>query len=135
MSSFTTPLDLRSNDDGCTFTLLTEFDYEMGELGSGRFIRVPAGFKTDFASVPQIFWNILPPWGTYGKAAVLHDWNYKKQEFGRAFCDAVLLESMEALGVVWWKRFLIYRGVRLGGWAAWNQHAKENENGKSTDAS
>lgn len=126
MSSFTTPLDLRANDDGRTFTLLTEFDYEIGELGSNRIIRVPSGFVTDFASVPQIFWNILPPWGQYGKAAVLHDWNYTRQEFSRVFCDDLLMESMTALGVSWWKRFLIYNGVRLGGWVTWDEHREQN---------
>lgn len=128
MSSFTTPLDLRANDDGRTFTLLTEFDYEIGDLGSGRTIRVPVGFVTDFASIPRVFWNILPPWGKYGKAAVLHDWNYKKQEFSRAFCDDILDESMAALGVGWLTRHVIWLGVRMGGWVAWNQHKKENQN-------
>lgn len=126
MSSFNTPLDLRANDDGLTFTLLTEFDYEIGQLGSGRIIRVPCGFITDFASVPRIFWNILPPWGRYGKAAVLHDWNYKRQEFTRAFCDDILDESMQALGVNWMTRHIIWLGVRTGGWVAWNQHKREN---------
>lgn len=128
MSSFTTPLDIRANDDGRTFTLLTEFNYAIGELSSGRLIRVPAGFVTDFASIPQIFWNILPPWGKYGKAAVLHDYMYKKQEFTRSFCDDILDESMEALGVKWLTRHAIWLGVRVGGWVAWNQHKKENEN-------
>lgn len=126
MSSFNTPLDLQANDDGKTFTLLSEFIYELGN-DPQRIIVVPKGFITDFASVPQLFWNILPPWGTYGKAAVLHDWNYKKQEFTRKFCDDILMESMTTLGVPKWKRVAIYLGVRLGGWAAWNQHKKENK--------
>lgn len=130
MSSFTSPLDIRANDDGKTFTLLSPFTYEIGALGSGRIISVPAGFTTDFASVPQIFWNILPPWGAYGKPAVLHDWNYKHQEFSRYFCDAILAESMEAVGVPWWKRKLVYFGVRSGGWVAWNGHKRRNSQEK-----
>lgn len=127
MSSFTNPLDLRANDDGKTFRLLTEFDYEIGQLGSNRIIRVPAGFVTDFASIPRAFWSILPPWGKYGKAAVLHDWNYTNQEFTRSFCDDILYESMEALGVSWLTRHTIWLGVRIGGWVAWNQHKREKE--------
>lgn len=126
MSSFTTPLDLQANDDGVTFTLLSEFIYELGS-DPNRLIVVPKGFRTDFASVPQIFWNILPPWGKYGKAAVLHDFLYKKQEFNRKFCDDLLLEAMTALDVPAWKRNLIYWGVRLGGFVAWNEHTKENQ--------
>lgn len=125
MSSFTTPLDLRANDDGETFTLLTEFTYAIGALASDRFIKVPAGFVTDFASIPRAFWNILPPWGKYGKAAVLHDYMYKVQEFSRSFCDDILDESMEALGVNWVTRHIIWAGVRVGGWIAWSQHKKE----------
>lgn len=127
MSSFTTPLDLRANDDGCTFTLLTEFDYELGALGSGRTIRVPAGLVTDFASVPRLLWNIFPPWGKYGKAAVLHDFMYQRQEFTKTFSDAIFLEAMEAIGVGWLTRTLIWNGVRFGGFVAWDQHKRENE--------
>lgn len=130
MSSFTTPLDLRANDDGCTFTVLKEFNYEIGALGSGRLIKVPAGLKTDFASVPQIFWNILPPWGKYGKAAVLHDWLYANQEFTRSFCDDILFESMVALGCGWWVSHTIWSGVRIGGWVAWNGHKRCREKAK-----
>ncbi len=126
MSSFTTPLDLQADDDGETFTLLSEFIYELGS-DPNRVIVVPKGFVTDFASVPQLFWNILPPWGTYGKAAVLHDWLYKTQEFSRKFSDDLLLEGMKVLGVTAWKRNVIYWGVRIGGWMAWNEHKKENQ--------
>lgn len=123
MSNFQTPLDVRANDDGKTFTILQAFDYQIGDDPERRIV-VPAGFETDFASVPQLFWNILPPWGIYGKAAVLHDWNYHRQEFNRKFCDDLLMESMTTLGVSGWKRWAIYMGVRLGGWVAWNTHKR-----------
>ena len=29
--------------------------------GAGRIIEVPAGFETDFASVPRLFWRMVPP--------------------------------------------------------------------------
>jgi hypothetical protein len=41
--------------------------------GSDRF-RIGDGFPTDLASVPRIFWALLPPHGVYEQAAVLHDW-------------------------------------------------------------
>lgn len=126
MSSFETPLEVEPNDDGKTWVLMAEFIYELG-IGNNRFIIVPKGFTTDFASVPRLFWNILPPWGTYGKAAVLHDWLYHTQEFNRKFCDDLLMEAMTTLGVAAWKRWTIYLGVRLGGFVAWNEHTKENK--------
>lgn len=100
------------------------FTYDIGKLG-GETIEVPAKFTTDFASVPRIFWNILPPWGKYGKAAVLHDWLYHKQTYTRARTDKIFLEAMKVLGVPWHRRSTIYWGVRVGGWVAWNQHKKK----------
>lgn len=35
---------------------------------------VPAGYVTDLASSPRIFWVFIPPTGAYEIAAVLHDW-------------------------------------------------------------
>ena len=52
-----------------------------------------------------MLWNILPPTGPYGKAAVLHDWLYRTAgKATRAQADRVLREAMEALGVGWWTR-------------------------------
>lgn len=131
MSSFTTPLIVEAQDDGCTWKLIQPFEYEIGVLGSGAKILVPAGFVTDFASVPQIFWNILPPWGQYGKAAVLHDFLYKTQPVTRALCDSIFLEAMYSLSVPYWKRIAIYLGVRLGGMKAWEGHSEELNNFKN----
>lgn len=78
-------------------------------------IIVPAGFITDLASVPRmpiIYWltgNVA------AKAAVLHDWNYSTGQFPRAMCDAIFRESSEVIGVSWWRRNLMYLGVRVGG--------------------
>ncbi len=38
-----------------------------------RFV-VPAGFRTDFASVPRLVAWLIPRYGTYTLAVVLHDW-------------------------------------------------------------
>lgn len=127
MSSFTTDLKLQPLDDGKTFKLLEPFRYRIGSVDSENIITIPEGFLTDFASVPQIFWNILPPWGKYGKAAVLHDFLYKTGMFDRARCDEIFLEAMEALDVSWIKRRAIYTGVRVGGWVAWNSHRKDDK--------
>lgn len=49
-------------------TLLENIEYPLWG------ITVPAGFSTDFASVPKLAQAIYPPMGYYGNAAVLHDW-------------------------------------------------------------
>lgn len=88
------------------------------ERANGTFVEVPAGFVTDFASVPRFFWRVLPPTGDYGKAAVLHDFLYRhgfSGGFGRRVADLVFLEAMRELGVPWWKRSVMYAAVRLFG--------------------
>jgi hypothetical protein len=136
MSQFTTPL--RTEFDNTIpekpFVVLESFIYEIGELGSHRSIRVPAGFRTDFASVPRPFRNLFSPAGTYGKAAVIHDYLYNDgyvtemlidSETGDTYerhinvsrkeADDIFLEGMIVLGVGWWTRTLIYRAIRFGG--------------------
>ncbi|TFV83173.1 DUF1353 domain-containing protein [Blastococcus sp. CT_GayMR16] len=43
-------------------------------VGDSDVIHVPADFPTDLASVPRVFWALIPPQGAYEAAAVLHDW-------------------------------------------------------------
>jgi hypothetical protein len=95
-----------------------------------RDITIPAGFVTDFASVPQLFWSIIPPMGKYFVAAVLHDYFYREPAsricadpeglpITRELADRIFLEEMADLKVSWWKRRLMYRAVRVGGSSSW----------------
>ena len=135
MSSFTQPLQLEYQD-GRRWLLIHPFTYEIGSEGSGRSISVPAGFVTDFASVPRFFWRLLPPTGKYGKASVLHDYLYQgggvteevmEQDHTftvispvtRKQADDIFLEAMIVLGVNTWTRRMIYWGVRMGGKGPW----------------
>lgn len=127
MSSFTTRLILEPLDDGRRWRLVEPFTYDVGELGGDDSITVPENFLTDFASVPRLFWRIIPPWGKYGKAAVLHDWLYHVQDRSRRECDKVFLEAMGVLGVSWFKRRTMYRAVRMFGWSAWRANARKRK--------
>lgn len=91
----------------------------------GFHASVPVGYDTDFASVPRILWPILPPTGSYTKAAVLHDWLYWEGLTTRAEADAYFLEAMRDCGTALWQRVLIYMGVRIGGWWTWNNYRRE----------
>ena len=46
---------------------------ELVYAGNEQSFAVPAGSDTDFASVPRIFVWLLPRYGRYTKAAILHD--------------------------------------------------------------
>ena len=98
-------------NDGRTYRVNRPFIVEM----PGRKFIVPAGFETDFASVPRGLWNIFPPFGRYSKAAVLHDYLYRCSSMERKTCDKIFLDCMEALGVPWRKRKAMYYGVRMFG--------------------
>lgn len=115
MSSFTKPLIVTPLDDGKRWKLVESFEYHVGSLESDEIISVPVNFVTDFASVPTMFWNILPPWGKYGKAAVVHDFLYSSTShpYNRKQADLIFLEGMQVLGVPLWKRSIMYRAVRL----------------------
>ena len=130
MSTFTTPLavvpllgkqvpitqeelDL-AYEDGRNWRLLEEFDFASETLE--RIICVPVNFETDFASTPRILWPIFPPTGTYGKAAVGHDYLYRtKGVCSRRMADLTLLEMMIALCTPLATRVLMFEAVRLFG--------------------
>lgn len=114
MSSFTTPL-LLEYLDGRQFRLIAGFVY-ITELVRECSVYVPAGFVTDFASIPRALWNLFPPMGRYGKAAVVHDFLYRCTDVDRATCDRVFLEAMETLGVGWFTRRTMWLAVRAFGW-------------------
>ena len=115
--------------DGRTWLLVEDFVYldvvegELDEAGPRtrvNRITVPAGFSTDFASIPRFFWRVLPPTGEYGKAAVIHDFLYtfgadNHGPVSKAYADGVFLRAMEDLGVGAVRRQLMYRAVRLFG--------------------
>jgi hypothetical protein len=124
MSSFTGPLTLTHLDaDWRQWRLEQPFVYEVGFLGSGRVISVPVGFVTDGASVPRPLWSLLPAWGRYSRAAVIHDYlcvllnsGTPHAEAGtRRKADAVFYEAMKVCGVGGVVRFVMWAAVRLAG--------------------
>ncbi len=140
MSRFTAPLVVTPLNDGRTWEILhsTEddehFAYEIGEEDSGVVIRPPARFQTDFASVPRFLWWLFPRWGRYGNAAVIHDYLYQHGYFSlidnetpetnhpdRKQADEIFLEAMGVLDTKKWQKYLIYWGVRVGGWYVWRK--------------
>lgn len=128
MSSFTRPLTVTKQKNGA-WVVETGFIYFVGGEDSDEFIKIPSGFVTDFASVPRIFWSIIPPDGKYSQAAVLHDYLYSRmgevehgdytQVYTRKECDKIFLEAMKVLGVGWLKRRVMYRAVRIWGFIPW----------------
>ena len=118
--------------DSYRFKLYRSFTFHLDSKRGHRAIRVPKGFITDFASVPKAFWSIIPPYGKYTKAAVLHDYLYHMKGFPketwkseipytRKECDRIFLQAMKVLGVSLVKRGIMYNAVRWFGAKKWNK--------------
>jgi hypothetical protein len=129
MSRFTNILVVSPYADGKTWYLRRTFAYDVGEEGSDTTVMVPQGFTTDFASIPRIFWAVLPRWGKYGNAAVIHDYLYYQQKYKRKQADKIFLEAMAVLEVPAWQKYPIYGAVRIGGWLAWLCNKKKKAKG------
>ena len=117
MNNFTSDLIVRSYTSS-KWELNENFFFYFDESNKNIGIIVPKGFVTDFASIPRIFWSIIPPTGRYTKAAVLHDFLYSiDSNYGlrRKQCDLIFLKAMKILKVKKWKRIIMYLGVRLFG--------------------
>jgi len=125
MSEFTEILLVSPLADGETWVIRERFSYHVGAEESKEVINVPIGFQTDFASVPWLLTLIVPRWGKYGKAAVVHDFVYSQEDsslpYDRRRADRIFLEGMAVLGVARWRRTLMYWAVRAFGWRAWNR--------------
>lgn len=128
IQSFTAPLDIRydaaaSQLLGADFwRVISPFRYYLGQRFSEQWVTVPAGYLSDGASVPRPLWNLIPPWGDYGQAAVVHDLLCETLEINvagvataitRARCDEIFDEAMAVLGVPAPKRWALYQGVCL----------------------
>jgi len=150
VANFLSPLDLRYLD-GRFFEVRAPFGYAVGAPDGKTVVNIPIGFKTDFASIPRVFWSLLPPTGWYGKAACVHDFLYQYANINgmvidRKYADDVLNECMCVLKAAWIlergftkpdypqmprgelvtliEREIIYKGVRIGGFPTWRKYRK-----------
>lgn len=89
------------------------FELRLNGFDSALKVTVPAGTKTDLASIPRIFWRIFPPTGRYNRAAVVHDFLYSVPECSSFLADAIFRECMAQLEVPLWRRVVMYYSVRL----------------------
>ena len=86
---------------------------------------IPAGFKTDLASIPRGFLWLIPKMGRHVQAAIAHDWFYEMSRdpsptaLTRKQVDQMFLDGMKSLGVSWWKRRTMHAAVRAAGWYLW----------------
>lgn len=124
---FLTELVVKEPKDGeGEWELVEDLVYQ----GKRDIITIPAGFKTDFASVPRIFWNIFPPVGRHTKAAVVHDFLYREKPtvtdeegyevpVSREDADGFFKRIMGELNVRSWRKWTMWKMVSWFGGKAW----------------
>jgi len=96
------------------------------ELSNGDNITIPRAFKSDGSSTPKILRGILPRYGPFLFAAIIHDYMYRNGymeeigiDEGRKFCDLEMLKwsnriNNRTLGN-YFDNYSRYLGVRIGG--------------------
>src|SRR5215203_3815462 len=106
--------------NGTEFILERPFTYIIGSTRTS--ITIPAGFVTDFASIPAPLRGILERQGQYSRAALVHDYLYWAQGCSRLQADNLLMIAMKESAVGTAERNSVYRGVRAGGSSAWRSN-------------
>jgi hypothetical protein len=127
--------------DGRWKDFIIEDEVKYTDRKTGKTVTIPVGFVTDFTSIPKLVRWRLDVMGKHACAALIHDWFYRcgnwddGTEVDRGEADRVLRDSADDLGVGWRDRWLLYSGVRAGGWASWRdkcspfsgRNGRENE--------
>lgn len=130
------PLPLRGEifKRGKRVRLLEPFTYQ--DAKKGIVINIPAGFESDYNTVPRGLWNLFPPW-EYPEAAIIHDWLYKHPQgfykapdlttvsLSRLECDNIHRRILELLGANWTTRQAMWAGIRAGGFVSWSRYRND----------
>lgn len=82
------------------FEVVKEFVFYSNAYG--KSILISAGYKTNGANVPRLFWSIYPPYRSeYFSAVIIHDFLCDKAKSKKDYelADKTLKEAMQVLGV------------------------------------
>jgi len=100
-------------------------------LFDGHVVTVPAGYTTDFASVPAWARSLVNKDQGF-RAAILHDYMYDNQyaitgneRKDRKIADKEFLHQLKQDDVSRWGKFWMYAGVRIGGKPWWDDTTKK----------
>lgn len=108
--------------DSDRWVTTSELRYYIGHYGSTSWVDVYKGFVTDGATVPRWLWWLIPPWGAYGNAVIVHDYLCTHKHIVKdgallkvsdVEIDDILKESLKIGGVKAWQQKVIYSGVVL----------------------
>lgn len=113
--------------DGTNFMLVNPLYYEIKR--TGKTITVPAGFVTDFASVPWYARWFISVLGKHSIPAIVHDYLYWEQRCTRTQSDEILREAMEEYSSSWRDQAIVYYAVKYGAQRAWDDNTADRKKG------
>ena len=109
----------------CSYHTYTPTKWKLERSYKREGINVPKEFSWDGVSIPRAFHFVLPKWGTYSGAALIHDFLYSKQsviyDIDRKTADKLFLKYMKEDGVGFFRRRSMYYSVRVFGGIAWKK--------------
>lgn len=102
-------------------------DYFFCSPATGKIIRLPEGYQTDFASIPTVARVLIDRFGNSLEPAGIHDWLYSvgtgagspEGERLREEADGIFLRGLEDNNVGLATRTIMYWSVRLFGGGAY----------------
>lgn len=89
-------VELIDHQNQGTWKLLEPLNFWHPDYG---FLDVPAGFETDFASVPRVPFAYWLTGNTAHAPATLHDYLCRSGKVKRKQADKLFLEAMDAVGI------------------------------------
>ena len=121
--TFSTDLILRrKREDTKGFNFYLEREYWVNYEKDGEEVEysVPRGFGTDLASVPALLRWLASKVDAI-EASIIHDHAYEFKTVPREEADDLFRAIMIASKKSWFKRNLMWLGVRVGGWVVYRR--------------
>jgi len=137
---FPQPLKLKEDKDGFPakndgkYELLSDFLFHYQRDGVEIKVTVPAGFQTDFASIPMrslLKWWLDNEGDAIRYPSVIHDKLYHDGT-PRSLGDAMIAFAMRFTGARLDQRVLVYLALRVGGWLSYWRTMRRKTTGEHT---
>lgn len=96
-----------------TWQLVEDLVYK----GQDQLFTIPAGYVTDFATVPPFMRWLVETYGPYTRAAIVHDWLISEEIPARRVtsrdADGIFRRIMREEGTPMFKRWIMWAAVRV----------------------
>ncbi len=103
------------------YVLVEPFKYRSPH---GELIIVPAGFVTDFASIPGLLQSSFGP-SVHDLPALVHDYLYWRHACTRSEADEIFYRALQEFGVSQVRILFIKVGLGLGGESAYEENGRD----------